>query len=195
MIRFHVFTYEMSSYKPRCRFWQTRFQTLPEQSTPHPAKNKISREIIPQVEHVAWGGIVPVSSANEMTPSRFSCWPTYPVGPWCTVILATVLASTRRWGAGLVQLPAAKRSQLTATATQRRTREEFRRTHWTRTRDWYPHRTHTCLRQLKSKAGKVLVVPVKSNNGLISLASSSENCPGRLLPAYLRPFNYRVGRK
>lgn len=43
---------------------------------PAPAKNKISREIIPQVEHEAWGGIVPVSSANEMTPS-----PVFPAGP------------------------------------------------------------------------------------------------------------------
>lgn len=92
--------YEMSFYRPHCKFGQIRFKAFPEQSV----QKNTSRKVITQMEHLTFRGILPFSLTHEMVPLSHPVFgsinPTYPIGPWCIVILVTVLTSERRGGTG-----------------------------------------------------------------------------------------------
>lgn len=125
------------------------------------------------------GGTVPFSSANETTPvlrpgpgfckphlshrSVVHCYPCY---------CSHFQEKRRNW-----LNPTARSQKISADCHCHLTMDERRvQTHPLNT-DYrlIPQKTHRCPKKLESQAGAVFVVPVKSHNGLISLALASEN--------------------
>lgn len=166
LIWFNVSIYEMS-YKPHYEFWQTRFPEQSAQKTPE----KTITQVVPWTRG---GRDCSFSSANELTP-------VLPPGSGLCKPHPSQRSMVHCYSCSCSPFQGKRRSWLNPTARSQKISADC----WERRRvqthplntDYrlIPQKMHRCPKKLESQAGMEFVVPVKSHNGLISLALSSEN--------------------